>query len=172
MKKIALGLIFLFTFFTGKSQNTPHKGDKKISFGSEFSRSIGTFSESNRFGIGASLQADYFVVNNISMNLSVSVLKFLGDSDGIPGAVTEYPDYNIMPTYLGTRYWFSEKLYGSSQIGLSFRIVRGINGSDFICAQGFGYQFTKKIDFQLKHNSIINKGGSLNNLTLRAAYTF
>lgn len=72
---------------------------------------------------------------------------------------------------VGTRYWITDKFYGSAQVGLSFWSIEGFNGRDFTYAPGIGYQFSK-IDVQLKYNSINAEGGSLDNIGLRVAYNF
>jgi hypothetical protein len=71
----------------------------------------------------------------------------------------------------GAKYWFSDNLYAAAQAGLTFFTEGEEASSEFTFAPGIGYRFSK-FDVQLKYNSIMSDGSSLNNLGLRLAYTF
>ncbi len=171
MKKLIIATFLVSATFMAHSQVNPSKGDLKFSAGAELGLPIGDFADASTFGFGLSVQADYYIFDKLSLNLNVGVLSYQGKSQNLLGNSVKLPNLTIIPVVAGTKYWITDKFYGSAQLGLSFLSYNGVNSRDFTYAPGIGYQFTK-MDVQLKYNSINTDGGSLDNIGLRVAYHF
>ena len=72
---------------------------------------------------------------------------------------------------MGARYYFSDKLFGSAQAGVSIFTENG-SGKYFTFAPGIGYKISEKFDLLLKYQSITPSGGSINFMRVRAGLSF
>jgi len=77
----------------------------------------------------------------------------------------------LIPVLVGGKYNFSDQLYGSAQIGLSFSTSSG-GGSAFTFAPGIGYKISDNFDLLLKYQSASKNGGSTSFLGVRAGLSF
>ncbi len=77
----------------------------------------------------------------------------------------------LIPVLAGVKYDFSEKIYGSAQIGISFA-TESDGGSAFTFAPGIGYKISDQFDLMLKYQSASKDGGNTSFLGLRAGFTF
>ena len=162
MKKVILFSIFSLIAFTGFSQ----KSDKstKLSIGAELGLPIGDFSAGYSLAVGFSGQADFNVANNIDLTLNAGYTRFLG-KDGADGS-------GAIPVLGGAKYHFSDKVYGSAQLGVSFFSFGGESLTLFTFAPGVGYKVSDNFDLLFKYSSISDDGGSINWIGVRAAYSF
>jgi opacity protein-like surface antigen len=177
MKKILLSALLIAA--VSVSVNAQDDDQKlKFSVGVEAGLPIGDFSKSYGFGVGASAQADYKVGEKFAVTGSLGYLTFSAKSITIPaivfGGVTISPASTVkgkaiglIPVLVGGKYNFSEKLYGSGQLGLTFASGGG-TGSSFTFAPGVGYNITENIDVMVKFVAY----DKLNTIGLRAAYSF
>lgn len=163
MKKVFLIAAISAISFAGFSQKSDNS--TKISIGAELGLPVGDMSAITSLNIGISAQADFNVASQIDLTLNAGYIKYLG-KDGGDG-------FGVIPVLGGVKYHFSDKLYGSAQLGISFiNWGGGETVSNFTFVPGIGYQVSDNFDLLLKYNSISDNGGSINCLGIRAAYTF
>jgi hypothetical protein len=173
MKKITIfSLLICSVLFVNAQDKNSGKGNLKFSAGAELGLPIGDFGDAYSVGFGASAQGDYHLTEKLALTLNAGYITYSGKSIdlGILGSIK--PDnFNFIPVLAGAKYWITDNFYGAAQAGLSFWSAGEINGSEFTFAPAVGYKFSQ-IDVQLKYNSVMAEGSSLNNLGLRVAYNF
>lgn len=173
MKKVLLIAALTTVSFAGFSQDKKESKPLSFSVGVDAGLPIGDFGDGYSFGIGGSAQADYKVADKLALTLNTGYMSYSGKSISVLGVSIKNPSLGVIPIMAGTRYWFSENLYGSAQLGVSIWSFSGGGGSEtsFTWAPGIGYRFSN-IDLLLKYNSINATGGALGSIGLRAAYNF
>ena len=177
MKKLILSLAIIAIGVSSVSAQTKKKEaskdkDFKFSVGLEAALPLGTFGDAYSFGIGGTVQADYTVADKFAITLNTGYIDYLGKTVTIGGVSYKYASYGIVPLLAGAKYHFTEGLYGSAQLGLSFGTGAG-GGSNFTYVPGIGYNITKDFDVLLKYVGMSSKGGgSSSSIGLRVAYTF
>jgi len=118
---------------------------------------------------GVDLQGEFTIAPSLGLTLSAgygdwimkSKYKDVLDAAGID-IKTSY-----IPVLAGVKYYFSDKLYGSAQAGLSF-YSESAAGNVFTYAPGIGYKIGEKFDLLLKYQKA--SGDSF--LALRVGITF
>ncbi len=171
MKKVLLSAALIVTVAFGASAQKSDDGSKlKFSAGLEAALPIGDFGEVWSFGIGGSAQVDYNVSEGLDLTLNAGVLSYSGKT--VSGF--SFPSITFIPVLAGTKYAFTEKIYGSAQLGLTFISSTGSSTSGFTFAPGVGFKFTENLDALVKYTSVSgsNGSGSFGAIGVRVAYTF
>lgn len=172
MKKIILSVAIIATVITANAQSSKSDGSAiKFSAGLEVGLPVGDFKTISSIGFGASLQGEYAVSEKAGITLSAGYLSFSGKSIDLGGlGPVKYPSTSIVPILAGAKIYFSEKVYGHAQVGIS--IFNNGGGSAFTYAPAIGVMASENIDFSLKYQAATKSGGTISFLGLRAAYTF
>ncbi|MFZ4057867.1 MAG: outer membrane beta-barrel protein [Ferruginibacter sp.] len=166
MKKVILGLAIVAAAFSVNAQSKEAAPAKKISFGGGASIGIpvGDFGPFASLAYGADVQAEYAAAESFGVTLSAGYLSFVGKSGiTISGG--------FIPVLLGGRYYFSPKVYGSAQAGMSFSTNSG-GGSAFTFAPGVGYKVSENLDLLVKYQSATKNGSDNSFVGLRVGYKF
>ncbi len=166
MKKELLSAALLVALtFGAVAQKIDDGKSLKFSVGLESAYSGGSL------GIGGSAQVDYDVSEELDLTLNGGVLIYPGTT--VSGF--KLPSITYIPVLVGTKYAFSEKVYGSAQLGLTFISTSGYSTSGFTSVPGVGYKFTENLDVLVKYIIVSGGGngyGSSGGLGVRVAYTF
>ncbi|HAN66307.1 MAG TPA: hypothetical protein DCQ34_08625 [Chitinophagaceae bacterium] len=171
MKKLFFIVALTTASFAGFAQDKSAE-TKKLNFsvGVEAQLPIGDFADGYGFGIGGTVQADYRVADQIDLTLNAGYITFSGKTIDLGVISFKNDALGLIPVLAGAKYHFSDNIYASAQLGLSFASGSG-SGSNFTYAPGIGFKFSK-IDVLAKYTGISATGGSLNTVGVRAAYTF
>jgi Outer membrane protein beta-barrel domain len=176
MKKIILSVavIALALGVNAQKGSSEDAQPLKFSVGIEAALPLGDFGKISSFGIGGTAQADYNVASDLDITLNAGFISFAGKSVNIAGfGSVKYPTVSYIPVLGGIKYHFTENVYGSAQLGLTFASASGAGSSSaFTYAPGVGYKFTENIDALLKYTGYSADGGSTSTIGLRVAYTF
>lgn len=142
-------------------------GGLKFSVGLEAALPVGDLKTGYSFGIGGSVQADYKLAENFAVTLNAGYLNFIGKT--VFGL--KIPSTGLIPILAGGKYHFTESIYGSAQLGLTFSTEKN-GGSAFTYAPGIGYNVSPNFDLLLKYQASSKNGSTSSFLGLRAAYSF
>ncbi|MFC4262153.1 outer membrane beta-barrel protein [Ferruginibacter yonginensis] len=177
MKKVFLSVAVIAAAIGANAQTKKTVDNPfKFSIGAEVAAPVGDFGDSYKVGFGGSLQADYSVAPELSLNVNAGYLTFAGKSQTITvpgGSITFKPEnFSIIPVLGGIRYNFTPQFYGSAQLGAAFSTEK--NGkTSFTYAPGIGYKFSENVDALLKYTGYDQKNTSTSStIGLRVAYTF
>jgi hypothetical protein len=170
MKKLLLASIIVLTFASVNAQDKGMSsvGGIQFSIGVEPSLPIGDFADFYNFGIGGSLQGEYKASSDLGITLNAGYLTYSAKTfNGFK------PDaYGIVPVMAGFKYYFSPKVYGHGQLGVSIGTSSGAT-SNFTYSPGIGFYISNNVDLLLKYVGISGSGGaSLNSIGARLAYNF
>ena len=171
MKKLFLVAIIVFTVASVNAQKSVSSGSSIIfSIGVEPSLPVGDFHDIGyNFGIGGSLQGEYKAAEDLGITLNAGYLNYSGKDD-----VSNIKfNTGIVPVLAGFKYYFSPKMYGQGQLGISIFTDSG-SGSFFTYTPGVGFYLSDNIDVLLKYTGISGGkgGGNLNSVGARLAYNF
>ena len=185
MKKLILSAAVIVAALGANAQKSEDSKPLKFSVGVEAALPLGDFGKAYSFGIGGSAQADYTVATDFALTLNAGYISFSGKTSTfpaitvagitIPATSFKYPTQSYIPVLAGAKYNFTENLYGSAQLGVTFTTTSGVSGSSstFTYAPGIGYKFTENLDALVKYTGYSAKGGgSSSTVGLRVAYTF
>lgn len=178
MKKIILGVAVYMLVVNVSAQKGKSEETKPFRFsaGLESALPLGNFGKNATFGIGGSAQADYKVANNVDISLNAGYISFGGKSRIISGLGTfKFSTQNYIPVLAGAKFHFSEKIFGSTQLGVTFIPFESVSGSEstFTFSPGVGYKFSKYFDAVLKYTAYSATSlGTASTIGLRVGYTF
>ena len=166
--------------FSANAQDSKSDKHLKFSVGVEAGLPLGDFKEVSKFGIGGSVQGEYAVMESLGLTLNAGFLSFAGKTVDLGGfGSVKYGSTKLIPVLAGAKYYFTEKVYGHAQLGVSFLSYKDTgedaetsSSSAFTYAPGIGVMATENIDILLKYQSATKNGSSLSFLGLRVAYTF
>ena len=163
--------------FSVNAQDSKSDKPLKFSVGVEAGLPLGDFKEYAKFGIGGSVQGEYAVMESLGLTLNAGFLSFGGKTVDLGGLGSfKYGSTTLIPVLAGAKYYFTEKVYGHAQLGVSFLSYKEdgetSSSSAFTYAPGIGVMATENIDILLKYQAATKNGSSLSFLGLRVAYTF
>jgi hypothetical protein len=158
---LAVLLVVTLTVNAQKSDVKPFK----IGAGALIGLPVGDVSSVTSLAYGVDLLGEYSVDSSFAVTFSAGYLDFAKKS-GFSGF-----KMGLIPVLVGGKYNFSDQLYGSAQIGLSFSTESG-GGSAFTFAPGIGYKISDNFDLLLKYQSASKNGGSTSFLGVRAGLSF
>jgi len=162
-------VLFVMLFVLAVSVNAQTKETKdekpfKIGVGLLAGLPVGDMSDFYSLTLGLDLMGEYAVAPSFALTLSAGYVFFFKKS-GVS------INQDMIPVLAGVKYYFSEKLYGSAQAGMSIGTSSG-SESVFTFAPGIGYQLTEKFDISLKYQSATKNSVDLSFLGLRAGLRF
>jgi len=147
----------------------------KIGAGAMIGLPTGDYTDVASLAYGVDVMGENAVAPSLGLTLSLGYFDFAKKSDF--KEVEDEFGYNLklglITVLAGAKYYFSDKLYGSTQIGYSFG-TESDSGSAFMFtfAPGIGYKIADKLDLLLKYQSASKVGSSVSFLGLRAGYSF
>ena len=147
--------------------NAQSKDEKpfKIGAGALIGLPVGDASTYTSLAFGIDVLGEYAVAPSFGFTLSAGYVDFAKKS-GYSGFKT-----GLIPILIGGKYYFSDMLYGSAQVGLSLSTESGA-GSAFTFAPGIGYKISKNFDLLLKYQSASKNGGNMAFFGVRAGLSF
>ena len=161
MKNLFFISILTVASFAVQAQKT---SPLKFSLGLEAALPLGDFADESAFGIGGTMQADYYIAKKFALTLNMGYISFSGKTvDG-----DKYDAFGIIPLLGGFKYDLTPQLYGAAQLGVSFLN----SGSAFTYAPSLGYKFSENFDVLLKYTGYLVYFNTANTVGLRIAYTF
>jgi hypothetical protein len=174
MKKLFLVLIIALTVASVNAQDKVMSSGSSIQFsiGVEPSLPIGDFNDIGyNFGIGGSLQGEYKAAPDFGITLNAGYLNYSGKTN-VLGSEIKF-NTGLVPVMAGFKYYFTPKVYGHGQLGVSIFTDSG-SGTYFTYSPGVGFYLSNNIDLLLKYVGISGGkgGGNLNSIGARLAYNF
>jgi len=159
-------LLFVMLFVLVVSVNAQTKDEKpfKIGVGATIGLPVGDMSDFYSLAFGVDLMGEYAVAPSFALTLSAGYV-FFAKKSGVS------INQDLIPVLAGVKYYFSDKLYGSAQAGISVGTSSG-SESVFTFAPGVGYKVSDKFDLLLKYQSATKNSVDLSFLGLRAGYSF
>ena len=167
MKKLlfALAILALSSYSVNAQDKEMKSNATTFSLGVEGSLPIGTFANIYSFGFGASAQAEHMTLDKLGLTLNVGYLTYSLKSAYGSGS------FGLVPVLAGAKVYFTPKVYGHAQLGVSFGTSGG-GGTNFTYSPGIGAYISNNIDFLLKYVGVSGTGSSFNTIAARFAYTF
>jgi hypothetical protein len=77
----------------------------------------------------------------------------------------------FVPLLAGVKYYFTPSAFFHAQLGAAIGTKTG-QGTSFTYSPGLGLKLSPNVDATLKYTGISNKGGNLDNVSLRLGYNF
>jgi hypothetical protein len=116
------------------------------------------------FVFGASVQAEFPVAKDMSLTGTSGYEKWQAQKNLI--------SISFIPVLGGVKYYFSPKVYGSGQVGVSIGTSKN-GGNPFTYIPGIGFILGKNLDLLFKSTGLALKGGVyINNVGVRLGYHF
>ncbi len=169
MKKVLLSLAIVAVAFSASAQKEKQESKAlKLSVGVEAGLPIGDAGDVYSFVIGGSAQGEYAIDKSIGLTLSAGYLNWSGKT--VSGF--KVPSTGLIPVLVGAKYYFTPKVYGHAQLGMSFASGNGASGSAFTYAPSVGYNITDQIDVAVKYQAASKDGFTTSFIGIRAAYNF
>ncbi len=160
MKKVILSLaVICITTLSASAQ----KGFN-FSVAANLGIPVGDLSPYASFAYGGDVQGEYMTSSTFSLTLNAGYIGFSAKSGySISGG--------LVPVLGGFRYYFSPKVYGTGQIGISFATSSG-GGSAVTYSPGVGFKLGSNFDILAKYQSASKNGSDNSFVGVRAAYIF
>jgi len=168
-------LLFAVLFVLTLVATAQPKDEKpfKIGAGAMIGLPMGDYSDVASLAFGVDVMGEYAIDPSFGLTLSIGYIDFVKKSDykDMEDELGVKFKLGMIPVLAGAKYYFSDQLYGSAQIGLSFGTADGA-GSAFTFAPGVGYKISDNFDLLLKYQSASKDGSSMSFLGLRAGLSF
>jgi len=170
--KLLLFVMLVALTFSVKAQtndDTPFK----IGVGAMIGLPVGDFGDMASLAYGFDLMGEYAVAPSVALTLSIGYVDFSKKSEwkDLEDELNTKLKLGMIPVLAGAKFYFSDQIYGSAQIGLSFGTESG-SGSTFTFAPGVGYKISENLDLLLKYQSATKNDADKSFLGLRLGYTF
>ena len=160
---ILTALLFVVALYANAQSND--EKPFKFGVGALIGLPVGYVSSYTNLAYGFDVLSEYTVAPTFGVTLSVGYVDFVKKS-GFSGFKT-----GLIPILIGGKYYFSDMLYASAQVGLSLS-TQSEGGSAFTFAPGIGYKISKNFDLLLKYQSASKNGGNSSLFGLRAGLSF
>jgi len=174
-KLVLLVVLFVVTLSVSAQNSTQSSGEKpfKIGAGAMIGLPVGDLGDIASLAYGVDLLGEYALDPTFGLTLSLGYVDFALKSDykNMLDELGLKAKMGMIPVLVGGKYYFSDKLYGSAQIGISFSTQKD-GGSAFTFAPGIGYKISDNFDLMLKYQSATKDGSSTSFLGLRAGFSF
>ena len=182
IKFLALLVAFAGFSIAAKAQTSTSKATTiegvRLSIGVESGIPTGNFSDSYKWNLGGSIQADIPLAKPLFLTLNTGYNNFFGKSD------SGYPDLHVLPAKAGLKFFPVSNFYIQGEAGADFLLNKSDAGADkaaaFVYAPQIGVQFPvggkSFIDAGVRYegtSSYTDGGGSkINYFGIRVAYGF
>jgi hypothetical protein len=185
-KFLLAGLMIVFAAST-QAQETPARRGLSLSIGPEVAVPIGAFRNNilvpgselpvrgYKLGVGGSAKLNIPVATNIDVSLSAGYMAFsqkarIGALDSIS---INKGSYTLVPFKGGVRFRTNSGLYLEPQVGYTQTKIKDQEGAGYFTYAGnLGYMIGRAVDIAVRYESVSRKGGNLNFVGLRLAYSF
>jgi len=174
MKKIiVLMMVAICTSCIVMAQYSP---GFRFSVGPELDLATGVFRQTHSVGVGASIQIEKSLQQNLYATASTGISIYGGKSTS-----GSYANKNvtIIPIKVGIKYFLVGGVYAAAQLGVGiFGNNTNFNGTHFAYTPQFGYEFKTKsgkaVDASFKYDgySAGSSIGTLESVGFRVAYIF
>ncbi|KQS36205.1 hypothetical protein [Pedobacter sp. Leaf194] len=173
-----LSLTIIFILIASRSfAQTPREGGVRYSVGADVGLPIGTFSDTYKWSLGGSVQADIPIAGN---QLYVTINAGYNNVFADKSLSAFVDDVHLIPVKAGLKYFAVSNFYVQGEAGVSFLLDRDNEKSaSFVYAPQVGYLIPlggkSYLDtgVRFEGNSKFSENGSSNNvLALRVAYAF
>jgi len=169
MKRFILVLAVLSGFATSVFAQKSNGG--KFSIGFEGGLPLGKTSNVSSYTIGGSFKYDQPVAANFFITGSAGYTYFPYKSAILSAYNLGRSGESFIPIKIGAKAYFCRNFYGEGQLGLV--IVTTTNGGTaFTYSPGIGYNFAKSVDLGMRYEGWEKSGNTVNQLSLRLAYSF
>jgi len=175
MKKTLLASIVLFfSAFCAKAQMT--QGDFNFGAGVNLGLPTGTFGTGWSFGIGAQVQGEYALTDQISGVGTIGYTSFFGKTmsypDGFGGTVSaKVPSIGHIPILVGARFYPAQQFFVGVQGGLGLFTGSGSSTSGFEYRPQIGYN-ADQFQVILSYDGTGVTGGTYSFVGITGIYKF
>jgi len=170
MKKIFF-LFALVAFVTiARAQQTGFIKGFHFGAGVNAALPIGDFSDSHSFGVGAEFQAEYSMLEKLSLFGSAGYTNFFGKKiDGVEGESYKIDNVGLIPVMAGARFYPTPKFFVGGKLGVGILTGGGDSETAFTYQPQVGYN-AEKFQVNLGLNSISQESVTFSNLSLTFLY--
>ena len=144
----------------------------RVSVGPELGFATGSFADTHSVGIGATIQGEIPLQQNLYGTVTTGFIAYGGKSIG--GTTQKRNSQTIIPIKVGVKYFFIGGFYGAAQLGLGI-LGNYAKGTAFAYTPQFGYEFKTKsgkaVDATIKYDGY-SKNGTIEAIGFRLAYIF
>lgn len=143
----------------------------KIGAGAMIGLPVGDASTVFSLAYGFDLMGEYAIAPSCALTLSAGYADWSMKSaykDALNALGVDIKT-GMIPVLAGAKYYFTDKIYGSAQVGLTFYTESGV-GNALTYAPGIGYKIGDKFDLLLNYQTRKDGGDAF--LGLRVGYTF
>ena len=166
MKKILTALFLVATAFSANAQSGKNV---KFSLGAELGVPTGNLNTIYSVAVGATAQADIKIDTDAALTFNTGIIQFVGKHIPNTNTNTKFRSQTFIPLLVGVKYYFTQMVYGSAQLGTSVTPSSAMRGSIFTYIPGIGFKFDERIDLLVKYTGYSDDGGAFG---VRLGYTF
>lgn len=154
MKKIVLGIFVLSNSFFAFAQK-----DSKINFNVGFELGFVTGNLNGLYSVtyGATAQIEYQVNEKTRVTANSGIQQFVGRK--IENTSTKNQSNTVIPILAGGKYYLSDNLFGSVQLGVSL-FTGKVGGTNFTYVPGLGFKINDKVEALIKYTGYSSAGGA------------
>jgi len=164
MKKIFfLVVVLVFVALSVNAQNKKEVMPFTFNGGLTLAHPEGDANSHYGYVWGLDLQGVMNVAPSFDATLSLGYLEY--------GRRVGHYRIDFIPILVGGKYYFTDMIYGSLQVGMEFATSSG-GGSIFVVAPAVGVKITDHFDISLKYQTGTKNSYSYGYVGLRGAYTF
>lgn len=169
MKKLIFASILSLASFVGFAQEKP----LTFGIGVEAAMPLGDWKDVQGFGIGGTLQGNYWLDESLALTLNSGYKHYSGKDYTVLGQTFEGPSLGVIPILGGIEYNFTDQIFASAQLGVSMFKAKGADEgtSAFTYAPGIGIRFGNA-SLLLKYTGYSKDNVTNNDLGARLAFNF
>jgi len=173
MKKIFFStvLLMLFLFANAYAQSSAQVAEPRLGIGLDIGLPIGDFGDFANYGVGGSILYQHPVSTSLNITGNVGYIKFNGKQTI---GTLKYMQ-SFIPIKVGARYFLTQNIYGTAEVGSSIATTSG-SGASFIYTPGLGVEIpvsnTGSLDIGARYESWTKNTGTTSFIGIRAGYNF
>jgi hypothetical protein len=156
-----LGFFALYSFSQSQGKNL------SVNLGPEIGVATGAFGDTHGLGLGASIQAELVLSQNLTGTAYFGIINYFGKS--IASGIT-YKNGQVYPLRVGAKYFLIPNfLHVGGQIGFGIVSFTGSN-SGFAYSPQAGIRVGDNWDATIKYDAVSISGGTIGSFGIRIAY--
>lgn len=173
MKKIFFStvVIVVFLFANVNAQSSAQVAEPRLGIGIDVGLPIGNYKDFADYGVGGSLLYQHPVSTSLNITGNVGYVKFNGKETM---GTLKYMQ-SFIPIKVGARYFLTENIYGTAEVGSSIPTTSG-RGASFIYTPGLGVEIpvsrNGSLDVGARYESWTKNTGTTSFIGIRAGYNF